>query len=84
MQVLSDLISTYRNAATEKNSTINNLKKQEVENLFSDYEGGSFSPDTVDPALIKNINRIVQNSAGLGKTGESYLVFRNNNEIFFW
>jgi methyl-accepting chemotaxis protein len=83
MQVLSDLISTYRNAATEKNSTINNLKKQEVENLFSDYEGGSFSPDTVDPALIKNINRIVQNSAGLGKTGESYLVFRNNNEIFF-
>ncbi len=82
MEVLNEIVASLKQNAEIQIQSVNNLKKEEVEEYLKNRERRNISYFD-DGELEKTLNGIVQRRDGLGKSGETYLMFRENGSIFF-
>ena len=80
--VLTETIASLKQNAQMQIQSVNELKKAEVEKYFQIRGKRSISFFN-DQQLKRDLNSIVQSRAGLGLSGETYLMFRENNRLYF-
>jgi hypothetical protein len=81
MQVLSDLITTYKDSAEEEIRIITELKQHYLEQYFKGRSDLG-RPDWTDKEYKENVHRITLNRLGLGETGATYIAFEARGRYF--